>query len=125
MIDGSLPVLAGAAVTTSADSEPAVLMIDAVNAAARDAGSASLLAAADRIVVPKGTWSYTDPGRLVAVAIGANRARTWLVDIGIPQQTLINDALRAILQGECEVVVLAGREARRRAQRAGRGGAEA
>jgi acetyl-CoA C-acetyltransferase len=100
-------------------------MIDAVNAAARDAGSASLLAAADRIVVPKGTWSYTDPGRLVAAAIGANRARTWLVDIGIPQQTLINDALRAILQGECEVVVVAGGEARRRAQRAGRGGAEA
>lgn len=125
MIDGSLPVLAGAAIATRSDSEAAVLMIDAVKAAGRDAGSTSLLAAADRVVVPKGTWSYTDPGRLVAAAIGANRARTWLVDIGIPQQTLINDALRAILQGECGVVVVAGGEARRRDQRARRGGTEA
>ena len=125
MIDGSLPVLAGAAVTTGSESEAAALMIDAVTAAGRDAGSTSLLAAADRVVVPQGTWSYTDPGRLIAAAVGADRARTWVVDIGIPQQTLINDALGAIRRRECEVVIVTGGEARRRAQRSRREGVPA
>jgi acetyl-CoA C-acetyltransferase len=120
-----MPVLVGAGIADPAsdnEEEAAALMIDAVLAAGSDAGSPRLLAAADRIVVPQGTWSYPDPGRLVGTAIGATGATTWLVDIGIPQQTLVNDALVTILAGEARVVVVAGGEARAREQRARRQG---
>lgn len=104
------------------EKEAAALMIDAVVAAGRDAGTPGVGAAADRIMVPQGTWSYSDPGRLVATAIGAKGAATGLVDIGIPQQTLINDALAAIVAGESRVVIVVGGEAKAREQRARRQG---
>ena len=67
-----------------------------------------------RVAVPRGTWSYTDPGRIVAERIGARDAQTHLVDLGIPQQTLINQALAAILAGELDVALIVGAEAKAR-----------
>lgn len=97
--------------------EPVELMVRAVDAAADDAGARSLLAEVGRIAVPRGTWSYTDPARLVADHIGATAARTVLVDLGIPQQTLINQAMRSILDGELDVAIVVGAEAKARAAR--------
>jgi acetyl-CoA C-acetyltransferase len=97
-------------------------MAGAVTAAAGDAGAPSLLAAVQQVSVPRGTWSYTDPGRLVARAIGAPAARTVLAEIGVPQQTLVNDALRGILAGELDVAVVVGGEAKRSAAIAAAGG---
>lgn len=125
MPDPAMPVLVGAGISVGGktnEQEAAALMIDAALAAGLDAGNPRLPAAADRIMVPKGTWSYADPGRLIGAAIGAQGAATWLVDIGIPQQTLINDALGAILAGDARVVIVAGGEARAREQRARRQG---
>lgn len=93
-------------------------MVRAAVAAGRDAGAAGLLEAVQRVAVPRGTWSYTDPGRIVAERIGALDAHTHLVDLGIPQQTLINQALAAILSGELDVVLVVGAEAKARAARA-------
>jgi acetyl-CoA C-acetyltransferase len=93
------------------------LMTAALEAAADDAGNRDLLTQADRIEVPKGLWNYSDPGRLVAAAIGAERAHTVLADIGILQQTLINRACNSIASGECGIVLITGAETKFRALR--------
>ena len=104
------------------DVEPAELMAIALVAAAEDAGSTSILGSVDRIAVPQGNWAYPDPARLVADRVGADNARTHLVELGIPQQSLINEALTAILEGNSDVAVVVGGEAKRRSQRAERSG---
>ena len=78
-----------------------------------DAGGRGLAAAVDRVAVPQGSWTYPDPARLVAQRIGASAATTHLVELGIPQQSLINDALAAILSGASDVAVVVGGEAKR------------
>jgi acetyl-CoA C-acetyltransferase len=57
----------------------------------------------------------------VAERIGARGAATHLVDLGIPQQTPINQALSAILAGELDVALVVGAEAKARAARAAKG----
>lgn len=117
-IDPRTPVLVGVG-TCLDDAEAAELMVRATLAAGEDSGAgASLLRAIERVAVPRGTWSYGDPGRIVAERVGATAAKTHLVDLGIPQQTLINQALSAILAGELEVALVVGAEAKARAARA-------
>jgi acetyl-CoA C-acetyltransferase len=105
--------------TASADEESTELMARALESAVADADARSVGPAIDRIAVPQGTWSYPDPGRLVAERVGATRARTHLTELGIPQQVLVNEALSAIAAGESEVAVVVGGEARRWARRPG------
>jgi acetyl-CoA C-acetyltransferase len=97
--------------------EPAALMVEALNRAADDAGNRALLARADRIEIPQGIWSYTDPARWVAGQIGADGAETVLAEIGILQQTLLNRACNSIAAGEASVVLITGAEAKYRALR--------
>jgi acetyl-CoA C-acetyltransferase len=120
-IDPRTPVLIGVGVASD-DAEPAALMAMALEAAAQDAGSTSALGAIDRIAVPQGNWAYPDPARLVAAHVGASRARTHLVELGIHQQSLINGALGAILEGSSDVAAIVGGEAKRRSQQAARHG---
>lgn len=115
-IDDRTPLLVGvgtAGGAGDAGAEPAVLMARALEAAADDAGTRALLPAVDRIAVPRGTWSYPDPGRLVAGQVGATAARTLLAEIGVPQQSLVTRALQALAAGASEVAVVVGGEARR------------
>jgi len=117
-VDPRTPVLAGVG-TCLDDAEAAELMVRATLAAGDDAGPGeSLLRALERIAVPRGTWSYGDPGRIVAERVGATAAKTHLIDLGIPQQTPINQALAAILAGEIDVALVVGAEAKARAARA-------
>ena len=61
------------------------------------------------------------------IGVGALAARSHLVELGIPQQALINDAVLAIAAGESEVAAVVGGEAKRWARdldRAGREGVE-
>jgi acetyl-CoA C-acetyltransferase len=117
-VDPRTPVLVGVG-TASEKAEPAELMAQAVRAAAADAGAASLLGALDQVAVPKGTWSYPDPARLVAAQVGATAARTHLAEVGVSQQTLVSQALRALQAGESEVAVVVGGEARTWARQSG------
>jgi len=110
-IDPRAPVLAGVG-TAAHPAEPIELMESALRSAGGDAGAPGLLAAVDRIAVPKGTWGYPDPARLVAERVGASAARTHLGEVGISQQTLISQALRSIAAGTSEVAVVMGGEAR-------------
>ncbi len=124
-----MPVLVGVGVSAGpAGDDPTGrpeaidLMVDALRAAADDAGAQSLLAATERIAVTQGSWGYRDPARLIGERVGAPKARRVLIQLGIPQQTLINDALRDIAAGEIDVAVIVGGESKRRdtlARRAG------
>ncbi|QFU76960.1 acetyl-CoA acetyltransferase [Halioglobus maricola] len=105
--------------------EAIALMERAVRDAAQDAGSADLLTSADEILVPKGIWGYSDPARLVARAIGADRATTVLAEIGVSQQTLLTRACQRIADGEISVAVVVGGEAKYRSLCAAKAGAEA
>lgn len=114
-----MPVLVGAG-TSFVDAEAVELMVEATRAAAVDAGAPALLRAVQRIVVPRGTWSYTDPARIIADRIGAPDATTVLVDVGIPQQTMIDEVLASMLAGTLDVAVVVGGEAKARSTRLGR-----
>ncbi|MHB8219706.1 MAG: hypothetical protein ACYDHU_05205 [Acidimicrobiales bacterium] len=116
--DPRTPVLVGVG-TADQLAEPIELMESALRSAATDAGGHGLLTGVDRIAVPKGTWAYPDPARLVAERVGASRARTHLGEVGISQQTLISQALRAIAAGTSDVTVVMGGEARRWARSPG------
>lgn len=117
-MDPRTPVLVGVGVASD-DAEATDLMSWALHDAAWDAGAPEILDAIDRIAVPQGSWTYSDPGRLVADAVGAKQAQTHLVELGIPQQSLINEALSAILDGSADVSVVVGGEAKRWSQNPG------
>ncbi len=85
----------------------------AVVTAAGDAGSTALLGRIGLILVPKGIWSYGDPGRLVAESFGAS-PRTVLAEVGVLQQTLISAAVQAVADGTTDVAVVCGGEAKHR-----------
>lgn len=108
------PVLVGWAALSQAQDDPAValeasaLMIQAAREAAQKAGAAGLLPGVERVYVPKGRWSYRNPGSAIARAIGAAGAKTVLSTVGVLQQTLIGDACRAIQDGEIETALVGG-----------------
>jgi acetyl-CoA C-acetyltransferase len=111
MQDARRPVLVG--LGRSHDAAPVVeLMTEAVRRAAVDAGAPGVLASIDRIVVPQGSWSLTDPARSVARRLGSADARTVLCQIGVSQQEVINHVLASVAAGESEVVAIVGGEAR-------------
>jgi len=121
-LDPRTPVLVGVG-SAGVDAEAVESMALALRAAGADAGVPGLLARVDRIAVPQGSWGYSDPARLVAGRVGAAGARTHLVELGIPQQSLINEALDAIGSGASEVAAVVGGEAKawaRDAERSGR-----
>jgi acetyl-CoA C-acetyltransferase len=97
----------------------AALMTEAVRRAGADSGAPKLLASVDRILVPQGSWSLTDPARSVARQIGCPDARTVFCEIGVSQQEVINHALAAVAAGDTEVAVVVGAEARAWARRGG------
>jgi len=112
VLDPRTPVLVGVG-TSAADAEAVELMAEATGVALADAGGRGLAASVDRVAVPQGSWTYPDPARIVATRIGAPGAVTHLVELGIPQQSLIDDALAAVLSGASEVAVVVGGEAKR------------
>jgi acetyl-CoA C-acetyltransferase len=111
-LDPRTPILVGVG-TSSDDAEACALMALATQEALADAGGSGLAGAIDRIAVPQGSWTYPDPARLVADRVGAVGATTHLVELGIPQQSLVNDAMAAILSGASEVALVVGGEAKR------------
>ena len=122
-LDPRTPVLVGAGVADQRHDDPVdsvealELMIRALENAAGDAGSTAVLAAAQQIAVPEGTWAYRDPGRLLSDRLGAS-AHTVLADVGILQQDVLADTCARIAAGELDVGLVVGGEARHRAVRA-------
>jgi acetyl-CoA C-acetyltransferase len=129
-IDPRTPVLVGAAaVTQRAEdprelSEPLELMAEALERAAEDAGSKSLLTDVDSIWAPRGFWEYSDPGRLLAERFGAADVRTVVAEIGVLQTSVLGLAATEIAEGRCDIAMIVGAEARDRASRLKRQGLE-
>ena len=92
--------------------EQYVLMEQALRLAADDAGAPKLLTDIDRLLVIGGMWSYPDPGRLIADAVGSSNARTFLTAMGgnMPQAT-VSDCCQRIAAGEMEIAAVVGGEA--------------
>lgn len=130
-LDPRAPVVAGVGVCTQRVEEPGhgdeavELMVAAARRAGDDSGSPALLQAIERVAVPHGSWHYTDPGRIIAHGVGSPGAHSVLVQTGIPQQTLLDQAYAAILAGDLDVVLVVGGEAAQRAAIARRAGVEA
>ena len=128
-IDPRTPVVVGVAQATQrpddpADAvEPVALMEQVLRAAADDAGAPDLLARLDHIGVIRGAWRYSDPGRLLADAVGATHARTSIsANGGNSPQSYVNSLATRIQEGELDRAVLVGGEtiwSRRRKRRAG------
>jgi acetyl-CoA C-acetyltransferase len=105
--------------------EPLELMLEAVEGAARDAGSKALLERADVVCVIRGRWFYGDPARVLAERIGATGAQS----AGTPWggnvvQSVLNRFADEIARGDRDVVVLAGAENGRSLSRVRKRGAK-
>lgn len=122
-LDPRTPVLVGVgAIHERVDdprqaSEPLDLMAAALERAALDAGHPGLLAAVDTIWTPRGFWTYSNPGRLLAERFGAANPRTVVAEIGVLQTTLLGAAARALAEGKSEIAMIVGGEARDRSAR--------
>jgi acetyl-CoA C-acetyltransferase len=133
--DGATPAIVGAAQTIQrpdasldvADLRgPIELMVDAARAAADDAGAAQLLSKIDLIGVVGGFWSYANPAQVIGERIGSPDAATCLTFLsGTSPQELISLASQRIADGELEVALVLGGEARSSRERLQRDGVEA
>ena len=118
-LDGRTPVVVGAAevvhragkgfVPTSATE---LLLEAALDALASSGASGALGPLVGEVLVPHGTWSEPDPGRAVAVAIGAPEARSVRSELGVLQLSLLGRAASAVAAGELEAALVVGGENR-------------
>jgi acetyl-CoA C-acetyltransferase len=105
--------------------EPLELMVDAVRAAAEDAGSRELLTRAGSVRVVRGIWKYEDPGRYIASEVGCPSAQTAITPFGGNfVQTLVNRSCLDIQSGEQDIVLVVGAECGRSAARIRKEGRE-
>ena len=127
--DPRAPVVVGVgAVTqhasTAADGLDAFeLMAAAAERAGEDAGAGRILGAIDLVLAPRGIWTLRDPGRAVARRFGSD-PRSVVAEIGVLQQTLLTRAARAIADGDADVVLVCGTEAKHRSLLAAKEGIE-
>lgn len=121
MTNGRTPAIAGTAQSIQRPSDadllerrgPIELMVDAARAAADDAGAPSLLSKLDWVAVVGGVWRHTNPGQLIASALGSPDAATALSAFsGSSGQDLVGTAAERISRGEIEVALVVGGEAR-------------
>jgi len=127
-IDPRTPVIVGVAQAMQRPDdltqalEAIAMMEQVVRGAADDSGAPSLLAKLDHLGVVQGAWSYTDPARLLADAVGANSAKTSLsASGGNTPQSYLNSLASRIAAGEMDVALFCGAEviwSRRRQRRA-------
>lgn len=118
-LDGRTPVVVGAAevvhragdgfVPTSATE----VMLEATQDAMASSGAAAALGAlVGEVLVPHGTWAECDPGRALAVAIGAPAARSVRSELGVLQLSLLARAASKVAAGEVEAALVVGAENR-------------
>ncbi|MEM9204583.1 MAG: hypothetical protein AAGC53_23315, partial [Actinomycetota bacterium] len=100
----------------------AELMCEAARRALADAGAGAVGGMVDLVLATQGLSMFTDAAGRVAHAIGVPHAQAVTYQVGIPQQTLINRAVAAVMAGDARAVLIVGGETKRRddiARRAG------
>jgi acetyl-CoA C-acetyltransferase len=96
----------------SSRDQPLDLMVEALERAAADSGTASMLANIDEITaVSSFTWHTNDPALLVAERLGLDVTTRLLGVGGNTPQKFVHDASRRILAGELRSVAVVGAEA--------------
>lgn len=117
--DPRTPAIVGAAqlIQRPGDRDPPLgpieLMTEVARRAAADAGSNRLLERIGWVGVAGGYWSYRNPGQLVADALGCRGAGTALGAIsGSAPQEMMGLAARRVADGELDVALMVGGEAR-------------
>lgn len=118
-LDPLTPVVVGAAEVVHRDgpsfamSSATGLMIEAVNAALSASGAPTMLGErVGEVLIPHGTWVESNPGRAVALAVGASNARTIRSELGVLQQSLLARAATDLSTGVVDVAVVVGGENR-------------
>jgi acetyl-CoA C-acetyltransferase len=113
----SIPILVGVAQLEQRLADPAEarepldLMLDAVRAAAADAGATRLLSEATAVRVIRGAWRYADPGRAIARELGVPQAETALTQFGGNfVQSVVNQTALDIQAGRHEIAIITGAE---------------
>jgi acetyl-CoA C-acetyltransferase len=114
-MDSRTPVVVGIGTVLdhAGEADALELMWTALTGAATDSGGAGILGRVDVYMVPKGTWSSADPGRVLAARAGGE-ARTVLAELGVLQQALFDRAATAIVEGRADIVAIVGGEAKQR-----------
>ena len=93
--------------------ESLILMEKAAMHAVEDTNNQKIINYIDEIRVPKGFWSYRDPGRWIARNNGFNpNLKTYVTKIGVLQQNLINEACIKIQNDEIKASLIVGGESR-------------
>jgi len=129
-LDARTPVVVGVGVASQQLDDPGSgldsleLMAVAATRAGADSGAPGLLSMLDVVSVPNGSWKRRNPGGFVATRVGSPHARSVVLEAGIPQQTLFDDAYRSLLAGDANVALIVGGEAAGRAALARRAGLE-
>ncbi|MAE93914.1 MAG: acetyl-CoA acetyltransferase [Deltaproteobacteria bacterium] len=99
--------------------EPLLLMAEAAERAAEDAGAPDLLRRLDAIRVPKGLWSYSNPGAWLAQRFGAVRPETQLgVISGTTVLKMLAESADDIQAGRRDAILVVGGEAEHSKRRA-------
>ena len=129
VVDPRTPVVVGVAQLTQRPDdlaqalEPAAMMREVATAAFADAGAPRIAGDVGLVVAVKGAWSYRDPARVVADAVGASDARTALTtDGGNTPQLVVDVVAERIADGALDVALVVGAEgiwSRRRMRSAG------
>ena len=92
--------------------EALILMEQATLSAIEDTENPSIVNYIDEVQIPKGFWSYRDPGKWIAEKHGFSHAKTSVTKIGVLQQNLINSACDKIINGDIRASLIVGGEAR-------------
>jgi acetyl-CoA C-acetyltransferase len=113
-LDPRTPILIGGGQMSRREDplEPVDLMALAARLAAEEAGAPDVLRAVDTVfVVGLLSWTYRNPGALLAERIGASPRRTgYTGDGGSNPQALVHRAARAIQNGDSDVALIGGAE---------------
>jgi len=91
--------------------EPLSLMVDALRAAAEDAGSGDLIKQGQSVRVVRGVWRYQNPAAYVAEQLGLAGVET----VGTPYggnsvQSVVNQSALEIQRGEKDIILITGAE---------------
>ena len=110
-LDPRTPVIVGVAQVTDRVQDPTMartaveLMIDACRSAGIDAAGCGTAVRVDVVAVVGGIWSYRDPGRQVADALGASNAPTLLTGLsGTSPQRLLAHLAELVAAGRIDAV---------------------
>ncbi len=112
------PVIVGIGSCQIKDEDPLAcpeaiqLMLTAIHQAASNTGYAQLPERFESIGVQKGSWKYSNPGKLLAEELGCPSAKSILADLGVLQLMPFFELCDAIQRGQQQVGVVTGGEAR-------------